>query len=74
MALVNGSRPTMRERLLRLAIPRAVIRGEASGPDKREAEMRACGVELHVVAGAAHGMMWENPEGFVTAVKAAAEA
>ena len=31
----------------------------------------AAGVRPHFVTRAAHGMMWDNPEGFVAAVKAA---
>ena len=71
VGLVNGTRPTMRERLLALAMPRAIIRGAASGPNRREDELVAAGVRLHVVPDASHGMMWENPAGFVSAVKAA---
>jgi pimeloyl-ACP methyl ester carboxylesterase len=71
VGLVNGTRPPMRERLLRLPIPRAIIRGEASGPNRREEELVAAGLRLHVVPRATHGMMWENPDGFVAALKAA---
>ena len=38
----------MRERLLGFAIPRAVIRGEASGPDRRRDELIGAGVRTHV--------------------------
>jgi pimeloyl-ACP methyl ester carboxylesterase len=33
--------------------------------------MTARGITYHVVPGAAHGMMWDEPDGFVAAVKAA---
>jgi pimeloyl-ACP methyl ester carboxylesterase len=71
VGLVSGTRPTMRERLLALGVPRVIIRGEASGPNRREAELVAAGVRLHVVPAASHGLIWENPDGFVTAVRAA---
>jgi len=70
VGLVKGTRPTMRERLLRLSIPRTLIRGEASGPNPHEDELEARGVQLLFVPRAAHGMMWENPDGFVAAVTA----
>lgn len=71
VGLVQGTRPTMRERLLGLAVPRAVIRGEASGPDRRRDELVGAGVRMLVVPRAGHGMMWENPGGFVAAVRTA---
>ena len=70
VGLIMGTRPTMRERLRELSIPRAIIRGGASGPDRRQDEMRASGIAYHVVPGASHGMMWDEPDGFVAAVKA----
>ena len=69
--LVKGTRPTMRERLLALRVPRAIIRGERSGPNPREPELRAAGIHLQTVAAADHGMPWQNPDGFVAAVRAA---
>jgi pimeloyl-ACP methyl ester carboxylesterase len=71
VGLVRGTRPMMRERLLQLPIPRALIRGEASGPDRGERALLASGVRCHVVPGAGHGMMWDNPDGFVTVLTAA---
>jgi pimeloyl-ACP methyl ester carboxylesterase len=74
VGLVEGTHPTMRERLLALRIPRALIRGEANGPHRRERELRDAGIELHVVPRAGHGMMWDNPAGFVRTVTAAVAA
>jgi pimeloyl-ACP methyl ester carboxylesterase len=71
VGLVTGTRPTMRERLLALRIPRTLIRGAASGPNPREAELVGSGVRLLSVPEAGHGMMWENPPAFVAAVRAA---
>jgi pimeloyl-ACP methyl ester carboxylesterase len=71
VGLVKGTQPTMRERLLTLRIPRTVIRGADSGPNPREAELVAGGVRLLTVPTAGHGMMWENPAGFVGAVRSA---
>ncbi len=61
VGLARGTTPTMRERLLSLTMPRVLIRGEASGPDRAQRELEAGGVKLHVVPAAGHGMMWENP-------------
>ena len=69
VGLVAGTQPTMRERLLGLPIPRALLRGEASGSDHGERELGARGVTLHTVPGAGHGMPWENPDGFMSAVR-----
>jgi pimeloyl-ACP methyl ester carboxylesterase len=69
VGLVRGTCPVMRERLLRLPIPRALIRGAASGPDRGEGALKEAGVQMSIVPGAGHGMMWENPEGFVAAIK-----
>ena len=71
VGLVAATKPTMRERLLALPIPRAIIRGEASGPNRQQEELLAAGVRLSVVPGATHGMMWDNPAGFVTALEEA---
>jgi pimeloyl-ACP methyl ester carboxylesterase len=71
VGLVKGTQPTMRERLLALRIVRTIIRGADSGPNPREAELVAGGVRLLTVPEAGHGMMWENPAGFVAAVRAA---
>jgi pimeloyl-ACP methyl ester carboxylesterase len=71
VGLVRGTRPTMRERLLELRMPRALIRGEANSPDRAQGALEASGVEVHVVPGAGHGMMWENPDGFVVTLEAA---
>jgi pimeloyl-ACP methyl ester carboxylesterase len=61
----------MRERLLQLPIPRALIRGEASGADREAGALKGAGVQISIVPGAGHGMMWENPEGFIGAVNVA---
>jgi pimeloyl-ACP methyl ester carboxylesterase len=71
VGLVKGTQPTMRERLLTLPIPRTLIRGAASGPNPREAELATSGVRLRSVPEAGHGMMWENPAAFVAAVRGA---
>lgn len=50
---------------------RALVRGEASGPDRAQRELEAGGVKLHVVPAAGHGMMWEHSDGFVEVLKRA---
>ena len=67
-SLVTGTRPMMRERLLGLPIPRTLIRGQTSGRDRDEGGLKDAGVQIIRVPRAGHGMMWENPEGFVAAV------
>lgn len=71
VGLVQGTRPTMRERLLRLPIPRAYLFGERSLPDPDADDLPARGVQVLVVSGAGHGMMWDNPSGFVAALRSA---
>jgi pimeloyl-ACP methyl ester carboxylesterase len=63
VSLVKGTRPTMRENLLRLEIPRAYIFGERSLPDPDAERLPAYGVQVLIVPNAGHGMMNENPGG-----------
>ncbi len=71
VGLVQGTRPTMRERLLSLRIPRAYLFGEYSLPHADTAALPNQGVAVHIVPGAGHGMMWDTPSGFAATLKAA---
>lgn len=78
VSLVRGTRPTMRERLLQMTIPRAYIFGEQSLPDP---EMRAIwdalaseGIQVLSVPNAGHGMAWDNPSGVAEALNTALNA
>lgn len=73
-SLVEGTRPTMRERLLGMTIPRAFLFGERSLPDPDAQQLPAAGIRVLMVPGAGHPMMHENLEGFVTALAAALHA
>jgi pimeloyl-ACP methyl ester carboxylesterase len=66
--LVRGTRPTMRELLLGLDIPRTYLNGELSGELQGHDELRAAGVAVVTVAGAGHCMMFDNPQAFVEAI------
>jgi pimeloyl-ACP methyl ester carboxylesterase len=69
--LVNATTPTMRERLYGMDIPRAVLVGERSHPEKDLEELPPHGVEVHVILNATHDMMIDNPSGVAAAITAA---
>ena len=73
-SLVRGTAPMMRERFVRLAIPRAYLVGEHSlqNPDMAglAAGLSSHGIAVATVPGAGHGMMIDNPAGFARAVAA----
>jgi pimeloyl-ACP methyl ester carboxylesterase len=71
VGLVQGTQPTMRERLLRLSIPRTYLFGEHSLPHPDRTALPAHGVAVQVVPNAGHGMMWEQPRAFAAALHAA---
>ncbi len=68
VSLVAGTQPSWRERLYALTIPRQYIFGELSLPDPDLEVLPAHGIQTAIVAGAGHGMMVENPDGFAAAV------
>jgi pimeloyl-ACP methyl ester carboxylesterase len=78
VSLVHGTRPTMRERLLQMTIPRAYIFGEQSllDPEMRDIwdALASEGIQLLSVPSAAHGMVWDNPSGVAEAVDTALNA
>lgn len=68
VALVEGGRPSWRELLLGLAMPRTVIFGARSLPDPDHECLPALGVRVDVVADAGHSMAVENAEGLAQAI------
>lgn len=78
-ALVELTRPTIRELLLSLDVPRAFIVGERTlegeRPQSGEAGdgLEGTGVRVLVVPGAGHPMMFQNPDGFASAIAEALE-
>jgi pimeloyl-ACP methyl ester carboxylesterase len=68
VGLVTGSRPTMREQLLGLPIPRTFIRGERGEALARPETLEAAGVRIVTIPDAGHAMMTDAPEAFVRAV------
>ncbi|WP_310620844.1 alpha/beta fold hydrolase [Flexibacterium corallicola] len=74
VSLINGSRPSWREILYSLDIPKTYIFGSDTLPDEDFEELPNNGVEVAVVSKAGHSMAWENPEGLATAIANAIEA
>ncbi|MCX5198273.1 alpha/beta hydrolase [Streptomyces sp. NBC_00249] len=68
--LVEGTKPTMRELLLELPIPRAYLHPEGDGPAAAEA-LEAAGVAVVAVPDCGHNIMLDNPDGFARATTAA---
>jgi pimeloyl-ACP methyl ester carboxylesterase len=64
VALVKGSQPTWRERLLALTMPRVYVFGERSLPNPDQDRLTQAGVRVLVVPEAGHSMMLDNPAGF----------
>ncbi|MFF2566521.1 alpha/beta fold hydrolase [Streptomyces sp. NPDC058084] len=67
--LVRGTEPPMRELLLRNArAERVYLQGELSGELAGADGLRAAGVDVVVVPGAGHNIMFDNPDAFTRAV------
>lgn len=71
VGLVRGTRPTMREVVTGLDIPRTFIVGDAGEPLVDAAGLQASGVHVVTIAGAGHMMMSDQPDAFVAALEAA---
>lgn len=66
--LVRATRPTMRERLLDMDMPRAYIFGEKSLPDPDYDALAREGIQVLIVPEAGHGMLFDNPAGVAKAL------
>lgn len=71
VGLARGTRPTMRELLLDLKIPRTYLYPEADGPLTGADALADSGVNVVPVPECGHNVMLDNPEGFVRATAAA---
>ncbi|MFC0602461.1 alpha/beta fold hydrolase [Streptomyces palmae] len=65
-----GTRPTMRQMLLALPMPRTFVQGELSGPPAGRAELEEAGVRVVTVPGAGHNVMFDNPDRYAEAIAA----
>ncbi|MET9697033.1 alpha/beta hydrolase [Streptomyces sp. NPDC006529] len=72
--LAAGTRPTMRELLVGLRIPRAFLHPAEDGALAGTAELEAAGVSVVPVADCGHNIMLDNPDAFADAVRAALDA
>jgi pimeloyl-ACP methyl ester carboxylesterase len=71
VGLVEGTRPSMRERLYEMRVPRASVFGERSLPDPDVEELPRHGVETLIVPDAGHDMTFDNPGGVAAAIQQA---
>jgi pimeloyl-ACP methyl ester carboxylesterase len=68
VSLLQGTQPTMRERLVRFEIPKAYVFGEKNLPDPDQDRLEKNGVTVLVIPEAGHAMMEENPTAFAAVV------
>ncbi|MFJ2821982.1 alpha/beta fold hydrolase [Streptomyces toxytricini] len=69
--LVRGTRPVMREMLQAARMPRTYLQGELSGDVAGADELRAAGVDVVIIPGAGHNVMFDTPDAFARTVAAA---
>ncbi len=69
--MLTAARPTMRQTLLNLRLPRTVLYPAADGPLPGAAELADNGVRTVPIPDCGHTIMIDNVEGFATAVAAA---
>ncbi|MFI8104539.1 alpha/beta fold hydrolase [Streptomyces sp. NPDC086023] len=65
--LAGGTRPTMRELLVDLDVPRTFLHPEADGAPDRADALAAAGVAVVPVADCGHNIMLDNPDGMAAA-------
>jgi pimeloyl-ACP methyl ester carboxylesterase len=68
VGLVEGTQPTMRERLYAFRIPRAYLFGERGLPDPDTERLSSHGIQIMVVPEAGHDMVVDNPAGLAERV------
>ncbi len=73
VSLIAERRPTYRERLARLTIPRTFLYGEKNVPNPDMERLSSDGVDVRVIPRSGHDMMVDNPDGFAEAVADAIE-
>lgn len=62
--LARGTQPTMRDLLLRLAIPRTYLRPGNDGPLPGAAQLAEAGVSVAPIPDCGHNIMLDNPDAF----------
>ncbi len=72
-SLIAPRRPTYRDRLARLRLPRTFVYGEKNVPNPDVDRLIADGVDVRVIPGSGHDMVVDNPDGFAEAVADAVE-
>jgi pimeloyl-ACP methyl ester carboxylesterase len=68
VALGRGATPRVREMLIGLDMPKTFLLGARSGELEGRTELEASGVRVITVPDAGHTMMFDNPDGFATAL------
>ena len=69
LSLVRGTLPMRRDQLLQISIPRVYGFGDQSLPNDDYERLPSQGIEEAVVSDAGHGMIWDNPTGFVEVLR-----
>ena len=68
VGLLRGTRPSMRENLIRLDLPRALVFGQLNLPDPDQDRLPRHGVDVLVIPRAGHAMMEDDPAAFARIV------
>lgn len=68
VSLIEGTRPSWREMLYGLPLPRTVLFGERSLPDPDFESLPQHGCQVDVIPDAGHSMAWDNPAGLAAAL------
>jgi pimeloyl-ACP methyl ester carboxylesterase len=71
IGLVDGTEPSIRERLYGMHIPRAFLIGERGLPDPETENLPRHGVDVLIVPDAGHDMTFDNPRGVAAAIQQA---
>ncbi len=73
VSLIAPRRPTYREALARLRLPRTFVYGEKNTPNPDIDRLEGDGVAVRVIPGSGHDMMIDNPDGFAAIIADAIE-
>jgi pimeloyl-ACP methyl ester carboxylesterase len=67
-SLIAVRRPTYRDLLIALTVPKTYVFGEQTLPDPDVEHLREAGIHVRVVPASGHDMMFDNPGGFAEVV------